>query len=845
VRPGTAARSTDALPAGPAAAVLPEDGARVTCRLEVRGTVQGVGFRPFVYRLASGLGLDGSVRNAGGCVLVEAAGPSAAVSELTRRLPAEAPPQARVTALVVSYVDGAGPVPGAGFAVVDSADTSAADPAADLAGDLPPDLATCAACRQELFDPANRRYRYPFVNCTDCGPRATIVDDLPYDRARTTMRGFPLCPACAAEYADPADRRFHAEPVACADCGPRLSWLDGSAVGGGAGERLSGAAALSAAVAVLLAGGIVAVKGLGGYQLVCDAAAPAAVAALRERKHRPVKPFAVMVADLAAARALAVIDDVQAEVLTGPARPVLLARARTGGDPGRGPHGSPDREPGASSDRQSDRSPEPTLPAAGVHPGTGEIGILLPTTPLHHLLLADAARPLVVTSGNHADEPIAIDDAEVLRRLAGVADGFLRHDRPIRSRYDDSVSRVVGGRERLIRRARGYAPASLPLPVPAAEPVLAVGAQLKHTYAVAVGDRVLVGPHTGDLSDVDAFDAFTGSLAQLTRLYRVEPAVVAHDLHPSYLSTQFAGRWPAECRIGVQHHHAHVASCAAEHGLTRAFLGVAYDGLGLGDDGTLWGGEVLAADLLTYRRLGRFGRAPLPGGEAAIRHPARMALGYLYGAEAAGGPGPDPELVAAFAGRLDPREVTTVRRMIERGVRCPRASSAGRLFDAAASILGLRDQVSYEGEAAIALEATAWSVLEAEPAGPAAPAGLSELPWRLTTVDGLVVYDPVPTLGALLAGAAGGTPPGWLAAAFHRTLAAVTVALCEAGRRATGLRVVCLSGGVFGNVLLTDLVSGGLRAAGFEVYGNERVPANDGGISYGQAAVAAARLDRR
>jgi hydrogenase maturation protein HypF len=771
--------------------------------MEVRGTVQGVGFRPFVYRLARGLGLDGSVRNAGGHVVVEAAGPVAAVAELARRLRAEAPPPARVTAVAVSDVDGDGPVRGSGFRVAGSA-AAGGDLTGDLSADLPPDLATCEACRQELFDRADRRYRYPFVNCTGCGPRATIVDDLPYDRRRTAMRRFPLCPACAAEYADPADRRFHAEPVACPDCGPRLSWSDG-----GSGAELYGEAALRAAVGMIRTGGIVAVKGLGGYQLVCDGTAPAAVAALRERKRRPAKPFAVMVADLAAARALAQVGAAEAAVLAGAARPVMLLRARTDG--------------------------RPAL-ASGVHPGTGDVGLFLPTTPLHHLLLADLARPLVVTSGNRSDEPIATDDGDARRRLGGVADGFLCHDRPIRSRYDDSVVRVVGGRTRLVRRARGYAPAPLrlPVPVPAGQALLAAGPQLKHTFAVAAGDRALVGPHTGDLSDADTFEAFTATLAQLTRLYRIEPSVVAHDLHPGYLSTRFAERWAAGRRVPVQHHHAHVASCAAENGMTGRFLGVAYDGLGLGDDGTLWGGEVLVADLAGYRRVGRFGRAPLPGGEAAVRRPARMALGYLYGAEGARF---DPELVAGFTGRFDPREVAVVRRMVQRGLNSPRASSAGRLFDAVASLLGLRDDATYEGEAAVALEAAAWTELRG---GAGSAAG--ELPWRLTTVDGVTVYDPVPTLAAVLAGVAAGRPVGWLAAAFHRAVAAVTVALCEQARQLSGLSTVCLSGGVFQNTLLTELVESGLSRGGFAVHLNERVPCNDGGISYGQAAVAACRL---
>jgi hydrogenase maturation protein HypF len=763
-----------------------------TCRMEVHGTVQGVGFRPYVYRLASSLGLRGTVRNAGGYVVIEAAGSRAQLDALVRRLPAEAPPQAVVTRVRVTGRPG--PVR-SGFRVVDS--ERAAPPGGR---DFPPDLATCPQCLRELFDPADRRYRYPFVNCTGCGPRATIIDSLPYDRPRTTMARFPLCPACAAEYADPADRRFHAEPIACPACGPRLAWHPA----GGEQPVAAGEPALAEAVTRIAAGELVAVKGLGGYQLVCDATRPGPVERLRQRKFRPVKPFAVMVADLAGARRLADLDPAEERLLTSPARPIVLADALLGG---------------------------PLAPA--VHPGTDQLGLFLPYTPLHHLLLHDLARPLVVTSGNRSDEPIAIEDRDALARLRRIADGFLCHDREIRARFDDSVARVVAGRPAVVRRARGYAPAPLPLPRPAARPLLAVGAQLKHTFALAYRERAVVSPHLGDLADADTFDAFEQSLAHLSRLSGIVPELVAHDLHPGYLSTGYAGRRWAEGRVPVQHHHAHVAACAAEHGLTGPVIGVAYDGLGFGDDGTLWGGEIMVADLIGYRRVGRFGRAPLPGGEAAVRRPARMALGYLFGAEELGRRRPTrlrTEVLARFTDRLPAREVEVVRRMIERGVNSPLASSAGRLFDAVASLLGLCDQASYEGQAAVALEA-------------AAAGGRSdgELPWRLVSVDGRHIYDPVPTVAAVATGVAAGTPVGVLAARFHATLVAVTAALCERVRRDTGLRTVCLSGGVFQNRLLTEGLRAVLSADGFEVFTNQRVPAGDGGISYGQAAVAAAR----
>jgi hydrogenase maturation protein HypF len=770
----------------------------------VHGTVQGVGFRPYVYRLATSLGLSGTVRNAGGHVVIEAAGTPGQLDALVRRLPLEAPPQAVIAQVTVSTRAGDGPA-GNDFRVVDSESTTGSR-------DCPPDLATCAQCLRELFDPADRRYRYPFVNCTDCGPRATIIDTLPYDRPRTTMASFRLCPACAAEYADPADRRFHAEPVACPECGPRLRFSPGAAPRRPSAPQYwrasgeTGEAALAAAAGTIAAGGVVAVKGLGGYQLVCDATRGDVVARLRERKQRPAKPFAVMVADLDGARELADLDATRAELLTSAARPIVLADGLLGG-----------------------------RLAPAVNPGTDQIGLFLPYTPLHHLLLHELARPLVVTSGNRSDEPIAIDDRDAVARLGGIVDGFLAHDRRIRARFDDSVVRVIGGRASVVRRARGYAPAPLRLPRPAGRPLLACGAQLKHTYALAEQDRVVVSPHIGNLSDSDTFDAFERGLGHLTALCGIVPEIVAHDLHPAYLSTQYANRCPQRHRVPVQHHHAHLASCAAEHGITDQFIGVAYDGLGMGGDGTLWGGEVMVADLAGYRRVGRFGRAPLPGGEAAIRRPARMALAYLFGAERLGRNGTngvDLDAAKLFTDRLPAREVEVVRRMVARGINSPPASSAGRLFDAVASLLGLGDDASYEGQAAVALEAAA---------GEAGLRHAEELPWRLVRRDGLTVYDPMPTVAAVTTGVAHGTPVGALAAGFHATLVAATTAMCVEAWRATGLRTVCLSGGVFQNRLLTEGLRESLTANRFDVFTNQLVPANDGGISYGQAAVAAAR----
>ncbi len=774
--------------------------------LVVEGVVQGVGFRPFVWRLATELDLAGRVRNAAGRVEIEAAGAPAALDALARRLRSDAPPRARVERVTVRELgaDGGEPALPRPFEIVESVGAAGADRL------FPPDIATCDACLAELRDPADRRYRYPFTNCTDCGPRATIIDQLPYDRSQTTMRAFPLCPACDAEYRDPADRRFHAEPVACPDCGPRLAWRPT----GAAAAVASGEGALAAAVRLLLDGGIVAIKGLGGYHLACDATSEEAVLRLRDRKRRWAKPFAIMVRDLDAARALCRIGAAERRLLTGPARPIVLLEARRDVRPGITPAVAP-----------------------AVAAGNRRLGVFLPYTPLHHVLMAELDRPIVLTSGNLTDEPLATDDADALARLSGLADGFLAHDREIRARYDDSVTRVVAGRESIVRRARGHAPDPIDLPVPTPTPLLAVGAELKHTFTLARGARAHVAPHNGDLEDLATHRAFTDGLAHLSRLLALEPEIVVHDLHPEYLSTKYAiERFPPSRRIAVQHHHAHVASCAAEHGITEPVLGVAYDGLGMGDDGTLWGGELLLADLHGYRRLARFGRAPLPGGALAVRRPYRMALGYLFGAEALDGGEDVPgvpladDAIAAFLDRLDPREVALVRTQVARRLNAPVASSAGRLFDAAAALLGIRDIAEFEAQAAIDLELAAGD-RTARP-----------LPYAIARSEGLLVFDPRPTLAALAAARADGAAVAPLAAAFQETIAEVTRTLLSEARAATGVRTVCLSGGVFQNRRLASTLLRRLARDGFEVFINRRVPVNDGGVSYGQAAIGAARL---
>ncbi|MGW5364673.1 carbamoyltransferase HypF [Actinopolymorpha pittospori] len=775
-------------------------------RVVLDGTVLGVGLRPYVQRLASKLGLDGTARAVRGRLVIEVAGPPETLTSFVREICDHAPPPATVREAVVVDLEGVVPSAGTGFHMVRTVVAEQSGALASEPDGLHPDLPTCAECMRELFDPADRRYRYPFLSCAACGPRSSIIDELPLDRARTAMAGFAMCAACEEEYADPRSRRFRAPAQACPTCGPRLWWRAASDQGPVRRDVREDVReeddALTAAVELIAAGGILAVKSVGGYQLMCDATEPRTVARLRARKRRWTSAFPLMVADVDVARSIARISFAEEQLLTSAQRPTVLAPLR-----------------------------RTRLPIAGAGAGSDQIGLSLAPTPLHALLLHELDRPVVVTSGNQAEQPMVIaDEEEAMERLAGLADGFLLHDQPIRARGEESLCWVVAGRPSVLRRGRGLAQGALRLPVPARRPILAAGAQLAHTFALAAAERIVVSAHVGDLANTTRLEVFERDLAQLSSLTGITPEVVAHDLHPGYLASQYAGRWPASGRIAVQHHHAHVAACAAEHQVTRPFLGIAYDGLGIGDDGTFWGGEVLLADLRTYRRVGRFGMAPLPGGEAAIRRPVHMALGYLLGGERLGGAPIEPELIRAYTERLPDREIETVRRMVRGGVNSPVASSAARLMDAVASLLRLREDAAYEGAAATVLEAAARERRE------------EELPWRVVTNDGVRVYDPTSTLAAVLAGVADGVPVGRLAAAFHATLTAVTLALCVDTGRESGVDVVCLSGSVFQNRLLTTSVVDALRLEGFEVFVPEQLPTNDGGVSFGQAAVAAARM---
>jgi hydrogenase maturation protein HypF len=749
-------------------------------RVRVEGVVQGVGFRPYVHRLAAELGLGGFVRNDEHGVVIEAEGPPDAVAALLARLAAEAPPLAVVERVRSEPV---APLGEPGFAIAASAGGGPPDAL------VAPDVATCADCLRELLDPTDRRFRYPFINCTNCGPRFTIVRGVPYDRPQTTMAGFAMCERCAAEYHDPFDRRFHAQPNACPECGPRLRLAPG-------GDPLAVPAApppdgdpLAVAAAALLVGRIVAVKGIGGFHLACVAADEQAVAALRARKHREEKPFALMAPDLDAARALVELGSAEEALLCGRERPIVVAP----------------RRPDARA-------------AAAVAPRSRELGVMLPYSPLHHLLLADVGEPLVMTSGNVSDEPIAYADDDALARLAGIADLFLLHDRPIHTRTDDSVLRPP----LILRRSRGHVPAALALPVAAGRDVLACGAELKSTFCLARGERAWVGHHIGDLQNAETLRSFEEGVAHFERLFAVAPAVVAHDLHPDYLSTTYAlAREDVEL-VAVQHHHAHLAACLAEHGERGPAVGAIFDGAGLGTDGTVWGGELLAGDLHGFTRAGHLWPVRLPGGDRAAREPWRMACAWLLEA----GDDEVPPIPAAVS--ADPERWRSVARLAAAGVAAPVTTSAGRLFDAVAALCGLRMESVYEGQAAMELEAAC------------EPGEEGAYPLPLVDDGGVLRFDARITIRAVADEIARGVPVSIVAAGFHNALGDATAMACARIAAARELDVVVLSGGVFQNRWLLERTSGRLAAAGLRVLVPRRLPPNDGGIAYGQAAVAAA-----
>ncbi|HET9718610.1 MAG TPA: carbamoyltransferase HypF [Solirubrobacteraceae bacterium] len=738
-------------------------------RARVEGTVQGVGFRPYVYRLSHELGLGGWVLNDAEGVVLEVEGAPQPVDEFFSRLEVEAPPLALVERVVR---EGRHPTGEREFTIRSSATEGRAS------APVTPDSATCEDCLRELLDPTNRRYRYPFINCTNCGPRFTIVRGVPYDRPLTTMAAFQMCQACRAEYEDPSDRRFHAQPNACPACGPSL------AVIGVDGEPFA------AVVAALDHGAVAAIKGIGGYHLACRADDEGAVARLRGRKHREDKPFALMAPTLEAAEELVALTDHERRLLSSRRRPIVLARRR----------------------------PDARV-AASVAPGSDELGVMLPYSPLHHLLLGDLGSALVLTSGNISDEPIAFTDEDALERLAPLADLFLIHDRPIETRTDDSVVRVVQGQPLFVRRSRGYVPDSLTLHGGAGAPLLACGAELKNTFCLAKGERAWVSHHIGDLENYETLRSFTAGVEHFERLFDVRPEVVAHDLHPEYLSTKYAVEREQVRLIGVQHHHAHLAGVLAEHDEPGPAVGVIYDGSGWGGDGTLWGGEILCGDRRAFRRVGHLRAVPVPGGERAVREPWRMAVAWLIEA------GCEVEEPLCHVDRARWAAVCALAGAADRGL-APLTSSAGRLFDAVAALCGLRTTVNYEGQAAIELERVA---------------GGEGRPYRIELgADGTL--DPRPLIRELVGDVRRGEPAHALAARFHAGLALATVEAATRAASTESVGVVVLSGGVFGNRRLLALVERGLSERGLRVLVPRRLPPGDGGISFGQAAVAAAQL---
>lgn len=780
------------------------DRSRERRQVTVRGVVQGVGFRPFVYTLADELGLTGWVTNNADGVVAEVEGPGRAVADFCTRIAAEPPPLA-----VVESVEHRAVPPQSGdhgFTIR----PSAGGPGRTL---VSPDTATCDDCLRELADPADRRHRHPFITCTHCGPRFTVVTSLPYDRDRTTMAAFPMCADCRREYTAPGDRRFHAQPIACPSCGPRLTLRRGSA---DTAPRRD-AAALAEARSLLAQGAVLAVKGLGGYHLACDASDPTAVRTLRKRKNRGDKPFAVLADSLETVERLAEVSAEERELLLGPRKPVvLLRRHRT--------------EPAADV-------------APGVAPGSPDLGVMLPYTPLHRLLLGLPGDPpgpdvLVMTSGNRAGEPIATDDTEALTRLDGLADAWLMHDRPIHVPCDDSVVRICAGAELPVRRSRGYAPFPVALPVPVV-PALAVGGDLKNTFCAGDDRYAWMSAHVGDMDDLATLTAFERATAHLTDLTSVTPRMLIADRHPGYRSTQWARRAAETSGLPlrqVQHHHAHVASAMAEHGLdgTAPVIGIAFDGTGYGDDGTVWGGEVLIADYDGYRRFAHLAPVPLPGGDAAVRNPYRMALSHL---RAAGLPWSDDLPCTAVA---TPGERRLLERQLERDLACVPTSSMGRLFDAVSSLAGVCHRVEYEAQAAMELENAALSdvtgsvgddarndayrfILGAETEDPEAP----------------LIADPAPVLAAAVADIRAGAHAGPVARRFHQGVIALVQEVCEVARHRTGIETVALSGGVFCNALLTQGCCDVLEGDGFTVLRHRRVPPNDGGLALGQLIVAA------
>ena len=751
--------------------------------VDVAGIVQGVGFRPFVYRLANECGLTGVIANTPAGVSIEVQGEAEAVERFLERLPKEIPPLAKITGFIPREVELGAET---SFQIVAS---RMDQPPRVL---ISPDVAVCEDCLREMMNPRDRRFRYPFINCTNCGPRFTIIRDIPYDRERTSMAAFTMCAACQAEYDNPISRRFHAQPNACWDCGPQVQLLAAD------GARMDGPEPLREAARLLQDGAVVAIKGLGGFHLACDAQNELAVEKLRERKRRVEKPFAIMVRRVEDAERFCVVEEATRKLLISFERPIVLLPRR----------------------------PEVAF-AAGVAPGNQFLGVFLPYTPLHHLLLQSGKfEALVMTSGNLSEEPIAIDNEEAVRRLREIADAFLVHDREIVRRCDDSVVRVAAGQPQKLRRSRGFVPVPVQLEK-VMQPVLAVGGELKNTVCVVRGSEAFLSQHVGDLENLESYRFFEEAVQHLQRILETEPKVIAHDLHPDYFSTKWAQERSGAELVGVQHHHAHIAACMAENHLDGKVIGIALDGTGYGTDGAIWGGEVLVADYLGFERAGHLEYLPLPGGAAAIHEPWRMAVSYLakhYGKDV-------EKLELPFLRETDPRKLSVVLQMIGREVNSPRTSSCGRLFDAVAALVGLRSTVNFEAQAAIQLEMAARDSTS-EAAYPMDMILVGST-WQIGTKS---LFD------WLLRDIRKETSVAEMSRKFHNGLALVFLDVAERIRDKTAINRICLSGGCFLNALLLQIMIAELRERLFEVFFHAEVPPGDGGISLGQAVIAAHRV---
>ncbi len=747
-------------------------------RISVRGVVQGVGFRPFIYRLAQQHDLKGWVRNTSGNVEIEVEGDEARLNRFIEELETQAPPMSRIESIETSF---AAPRGYRDFSIKDSLSRQGHYQL------VSPDIATCPDCKQEIFSSTDRRFRYAFTNCTNCGPRFTIIEDIPYDRPKTTMRSFKMCPLCRREYDNPLDRRFHAQPNACPVCGPSLELVDSN------GTSVECKDIISAASLLLKEGKIVAVKGLGGFQLACDATSDGAVTTLRERKRRLSKPLAVMIGTIEEIERHCLFSPEERELLESPQAPIVLLHWKEGSNI-----------------------------TKIVAPKLNYLGVMLPYTPLHHLLLKEVGLPLVMTSGNLSEEPIAKDNDEALRRLNGIADYFLWHNRDIYARYDDSVYVVEEGKARALRRARGYAPYPVFLPFKAKQ-ILACGAEDKNTFCLTKDEHAFLSQHIGDMENAETLEHFENTIELYKKLFRVEPEIIAYDLHPEYLATKYALELGANLKmVPVQHHHAHIVSCMVENNVREPVIGVAFDGTGYGPDGTIWGGEFLVADYKDFRRVGHFECVPLLGGAAAIKKPYRMALSYLYTFLGEGF-----SLEGLPLATIDSAEVEVIKQQLKKKINSPLTSSAGRLFDAVSALVGVREKIDYEAQAAIELEMIASDAMEAK-----------AYPFVINVEEGRGVVGLGELWSALVSDVKDKLSPSLISLKFHKTIAEVTAEMCKLFSKNAGLKRVALSGGVFQNRLLLKLTLAALRREGFDVLTHHLVPPNDGGISLGQAVIA-------